>query len=237
MTIPLIWIVEDQEHQAEVVESVLTLAFGPCTFRRFGDAGAVVDAIASAANTPVDLLVLDLLVPAGSMPGTLPLPGLDLLVVARQRLGEGPGILVRTGFVDQIPKRLITGRTAAVAKGSSIEVLVDTASSLLALRGVDLRRNVETLPSGKVVGAPPLWMTPLLLMAAGAVAATLWSATVLQVASGCGPSRNRRLIVVALVAGSALGGARQLNGRWRVTVTALAVLVLLVATLVLPSLC
>jgi DNA-binding NarL/FixJ family response regulator len=232
--VPLVWIIEDEHHQVDFIERLLRTAFGHCTFEVFPDGGSVVAAISTPGEPSVDLIVLDLLIPAGSFRTQALLPGLDLLKELRGKLGDAIGIIVRTGFEEQVPKDLITGHTAIIPKGRSPQLLLDVASAFLALRGHEVRQSVQTLASGRPIGAGPEWLSPVVVGVGAAVAASAWTAAVLAVVSDGSLLRNRVSISVAILGGAALGMSRLMNGKGRIAVGAIAIALVLIAGIVIP---
>jgi DNA-binding NarL/FixJ family response regulator len=232
--VPLVWIIEDEHHQVEFIEQLLRAAFGQCTFEVLADGGSVIAAMSTPDGPSVDLVVLDLLIPAGSFDTQALLPGLELLKELRGKLGEAIGIIVRTGFEEQVPRDLVTGRTAIIPKGRSPQLLLDVASAFLALRGHEVRQSVLTLASGRPIGAGPQWLSPVVVGVGAAVAASAWTAAVLAVVSDGSLTKNRISISVAILGGAALGMSRLMSGKGRIAVGVIAIALVLIAGIVIP---
>ncbi len=230
---PVFWILEDEQPHRDKVGSIIKAVFHNAQIRDFEDASALISALDDGDRS--DLIVVDLLVPAGDNGTQLSnLPGLD--VIRRVRLVDSAWpVLIRTGLEDQIPDEIIDEWTRPCVKGSDPQLFVTLASSLLAMRGHSTSGALEMLTPSQAITAQPNWLRSATVLSGIAIAASLWVASVLQVVSSCTPGWNALFVGAGLVGGAVAGLSRVAGTRMSYVLLAFGLTAVLLAGLVLPG--
>jgi CheY-like chemotaxis protein len=159
---PIIWIVEDEMSQNDLVARTFSASYTAVEIRQFIDADAVLRAFAAARP---DLIILDLAIPPGRT-GLSELPGLDVVQAVRAASADS-FIIIRTGLQDSaVPANLLDARTQISLKAYMIALGLVGGLLMATSRLIGLRRNrasVMMICVGVAVAIlaglvlPPIW--------------------------------------------------------------------------------
>lgn len=232
MSQPVFWILEDEKTHRDNIGSIIRAMFRGARIRDFEDASSLISALHNGDRS--DLIVVDLLVPAGDGADLSALPGLDVIRIVRRVEPEWP-VLIRTGLQDQIPDDLVNQWTQPCIKGSDPQRFVTLASSLLAMKGHATSSALEMLTPSQAIAAPPDWLRSATVLSGVAIGASLWVASVLQVVSSCAPRWNAIFVGLGLLGGAVASLSRVTGTKMSYVLLAVGLAAILLAGLVLPG--